>query len=350
MRKKNNIIVYFLCISIFLTLLGKSSYALEAACHNFTLCKEKAARGDSEAEYKIAVMYDLGEGISSDPNQAYAWYLKAANHGHKIAEFRMGEYYSLGKYVPRDYKMAAKWYQKSLSHGHIMANSRLWQLAKLGHIDYGSAGQNVKGTGFYINNNQLVTNFHVAHQCARIELINPYFTRAARVIYSDEYNDLAILKSDNSVDNFLTISNDAAKEWDEVFVASSSGKELKIKPTKVIHPNITQKERIKNKNKVVSRIKLVGVSNSGDSGSPLLSDSGEVIGVLSGGVRLSRTTIDSEVSYDVAIHLSGLKLLMDSNKLKYNVGNDLNAKMNKGSRLENSKLLEKSIVEVICVH
>ena len=45
-----------------------------------------ANRGDSIAQYNLAYMYENGEGIEKDIDQAIYWYKKAAEQGDKEAQ------------------------------------------------------------------------------------------------------------------------------------------------------------------------------------------------------------------------------------------------------------------------
>ena len=62
----------------------------------------KAERGDREAEYKLALAYDVGIGAPQDLEQAAAWYERAAEQGHAGAQFSLGLMYGNGRGVPQD--------------------------------------------------------------------------------------------------------------------------------------------------------------------------------------------------------------------------------------------------------
>ena len=68
-----------------------------------------ADKGDAEAEFRLGAMYDRGEGLLAQPNQAAKWYLKAADQGYSPAQFALGMLYASGRGVLQDYIEAHKW-------------------------------------------------------------------------------------------------------------------------------------------------------------------------------------------------------------------------------------------------
>ena len=44
----------------------------------------KANAGDANAQFKIGVLYDLGQGVQHDNQQAAVWYRKAAEQGYTM--------------------------------------------------------------------------------------------------------------------------------------------------------------------------------------------------------------------------------------------------------------------------
>ena len=52
--------------------------------------REKAGRGDAEAQYQLGAMYYNGNGITKDKSEALRWYRKAAEQGHVLAGVAVG--------------------------------------------------------------------------------------------------------------------------------------------------------------------------------------------------------------------------------------------------------------------
>ena len=55
-------------------------------------------------------MYYLGDGIAKDYNEAYKWYILAAEQGFASAQFNLGLMYDNGHGVAQNYNEAFKWY------------------------------------------------------------------------------------------------------------------------------------------------------------------------------------------------------------------------------------------------
>lgn len=50
-----------------------------------------ANRGNAEAQYRLGVMYETGEGVDWDDYEARKWYLKAAEQGLPKAQYRLSQ-------------------------------------------------------------------------------------------------------------------------------------------------------------------------------------------------------------------------------------------------------------------
>lgn len=92
---------------------------------DFKTLLELAENGDVEAQYKIALKYDLGKGVAENIDEALKWYLKAAEEGDALAQYRLGLLYSSGQKVPKDMDKAVKWYGKSAAQGNTWAHLNL---------------------------------------------------------------------------------------------------------------------------------------------------------------------------------------------------------------------------------
>jgi len=61
----------------------------------------EAQRGNSEVQYRIGVIYNIGLGVPQDYDLAAQWYLKAADQGHGGAQLKLSTLYFNGQGVPR---------------------------------------------------------------------------------------------------------------------------------------------------------------------------------------------------------------------------------------------------------
>jgi len=85
----------------------------------------KVANGDADAQYRLARMYERGEGVSRDNTEALEWYRKAADQGHAEAQFTLGVMYKRGQGVPQDNTEALKWYHKAADQGEVRSQGML---------------------------------------------------------------------------------------------------------------------------------------------------------------------------------------------------------------------------------
>jgi len=76
-----------------------------------------AQKGDAEAQYKLAGMYRLGQGVEKDMEKALRWIEKSALQGHAQAQLSLGRLYALGDDVPRDIRLAIYWLDMAAVQG-----------------------------------------------------------------------------------------------------------------------------------------------------------------------------------------------------------------------------------------
>ncbi|HEX5635667.1 MAG TPA: tetratricopeptide repeat protein, partial [Gammaproteobacteria bacterium] len=67
---------------------------------------ELAIKGDSEAQYMLAVMVRNGHGVDRDLSQAFKWFFKAAQNKHIKAQYEVGMCYKNGLGVQKDMAQA----------------------------------------------------------------------------------------------------------------------------------------------------------------------------------------------------------------------------------------------------
>lgn len=170
------------------------------------------------------------------------------------------------------------------------------------------------GSGFFINDKgQLITNHHVINQCD----INYLYYKGQRhkliIVGEDKTNDLAILDSSISPNNFLKINQSDAFLLDDVIAAGFPlGKNISssIKTTK---GSITS---LAGYGDNYSNFQTDAALNQGNSGGPILNKSGNVIGVAVA-VFGKNDGIDS---FNFGIKSSVLQTFMNSLNIDYSIG------------------------------
>ena len=65
-----------------------------------------ATQGNAQAQFKLGVMYESGEGVIKSQKEAAKLFLLSAQQGNAQAQFRLGRMYCSGRGVPEEIKMA----------------------------------------------------------------------------------------------------------------------------------------------------------------------------------------------------------------------------------------------------
>jgi hypothetical protein len=92
--------------------------------------RDHADKGDAQAQNKLGVMYDMGQGVPVDYAEAVKWYRKAADQGNPTAQYNLGYSYEFGHGVPQDDVQAYKWLSLAVAHGDNTAPSAREYLEK----------------------------------------------------------------------------------------------------------------------------------------------------------------------------------------------------------------------------
>ena len=92
---------------------------------HFREVKAKAKSGDPNAELELGSLYDTGNGVIIDHEEAVGWWMKAADRGLAVAENNIAAAYTTGLGVPRDYEKSAEWYRKAADQSNTTAQAEL---------------------------------------------------------------------------------------------------------------------------------------------------------------------------------------------------------------------------------
>jgi hypothetical protein len=79
----------------------------------------------AEAQYAIAMLYWLGQGVNQDTASSVVWLKEAANLNHAGAQTKLGFLYLSGQDVPRNEFEAFKWLQMAAQQGNVDAQYNL---------------------------------------------------------------------------------------------------------------------------------------------------------------------------------------------------------------------------------
>jgi hypothetical protein len=79
--------------------------------------RRAAENGHVPSHYRLATLYELGQGAPKDHAEAMAWYRRAAEHGHVKAMHNLAVLSVLGDRRSANYLTAAKWFSEAAEHG-----------------------------------------------------------------------------------------------------------------------------------------------------------------------------------------------------------------------------------------
>lgn len=80
-----------------------------------------AEGGDVTAQYRLGIMYDLGQGVQRDTTQAEHWLRLAAVQGHAEAQFALGLLYEVGRGGHWSPAESRWWIRQAANQGHLEA-------------------------------------------------------------------------------------------------------------------------------------------------------------------------------------------------------------------------------------
>ena len=91
----------------------------------FEDAKKLGEQGNAVDQINLAVMYEDGNGVPKDFEQALYWYTKAAEQGNSDAQYYIGFFYYEGDGVPQDSEKGLYWLTKAAEQGYVEAQKKL---------------------------------------------------------------------------------------------------------------------------------------------------------------------------------------------------------------------------------
>ena len=113
-----------LVIALILLFANSAHAQFDAAPSAVDSIKERAQRGDPEAQFNLASFYDKGDvlyGVTQDFAEASRWYTRAAMQGHALAALGLCRLFDQGFGVPQNYAEASRWCRKAAEAGNAAA-------------------------------------------------------------------------------------------------------------------------------------------------------------------------------------------------------------------------------------
>ena len=91
----------------------------------FELWMPLAEEGNSSAQVSIGLMYNQGNGVEEDENEAAKWYALASEQGYAPAKWRLAMLYYHGSGLEQNYKKAADLYLSAAKQGDVYSQKAL---------------------------------------------------------------------------------------------------------------------------------------------------------------------------------------------------------------------------------
>ncbi|MBL0319827.1 MAG: trypsin-like peptidase domain-containing protein [Alphaproteobacteria bacterium] len=183
------------------------------------------------------------------------------------------------------------------------------------------------GTGFYVQPNYVITNNHVVESCQTIALRRKDGFKPAMVIASDTRNDLALLKTDAQPEAIASLRSNSEISIGEPVSVIGYPKEhgLTGDYTTARGKVLDLSGPLRDDN----RIQFSDMVEKGNSGGPLIDESGNIIGVVVGKVNYYEMDVDLKQHSDakpvkttgIAINLPTLRTFLDRNHIYYERNN-----------------------------
>jgi len=84
-----------------------------------------AERGDTEAQYRVALLYYEGNGVKQSQAEALRWFLKAAESGHRESQYLAGFCIFNGHGIEPDPAQSIQWFTRAADSGEVEAQRQL---------------------------------------------------------------------------------------------------------------------------------------------------------------------------------------------------------------------------------
>ena len=87
--------------------------------------RHAADQGDAAAQSRLGSLYETGQGVRQDYDEAVKWYRLAADKGNISAIYNLGMFHAYGKGVRQDYVEAARLFRLCRNLSHCLQGTEL---------------------------------------------------------------------------------------------------------------------------------------------------------------------------------------------------------------------------------
>jgi len=305
---------------------------------------QKCAGIDSRCTFALGRLYEAGHGVSGNYAEAKRWYERAVALDHNgLAMNSLGSMYEKGEGVPQDFIQAHMWF--NLEAG-IMGSTNRDRLAKLMTPEQIARAQDLardwtarhsneapenpdaapkvdaaasSGSGFFVDRNgHLLTNYHVIDGCHSLRAEIGGESRTLSVVSFDRSNDLALLKSEGVATAAATFSeNRSARLGQSIIAVGYPLRGLLASGAKITAGNVSALAGVADDTRM---LQITAPVQPGNSGGPVLDESGNVIGVIVAkldALKLAQATGDIPQNVNFAIKGVIAQSFLETNGVTY---------------------------------
>ena len=297
---------------------------------------ERAAvqgRPSIQFEYGRFLLYGV-EGSSTELREGSVWILKAAESGYPAAQKLISSLYGIGRGVPKDLRLAYFWALLAATDGDpqnaayrdtvervlpatdrysVQDAARQWRPSAApphgGETPRAPASSGlVTGTAFAVGASKLITNHHVVSGCTAILVDGSYRGSVER---ADGKNDLALVAIDGVLPSVATLRPTSA-ELGETVTAVGYPLQGVLSGPSATNGNVSSLAGPGGDSRLLA---FTAPIQPGNSGGPLLDESGRVVGVVVSklnALRMAEKTGDVPQNVNFAISARVLTSFLDS--------------------------------------
>jgi len=172
------------------------------------------------------------------------------------------------------------------------------------------------GTGFYINDNTIISNYHVVRTCNYISI-----GKEERLVVNatDQVNDITVLESKRNPDAFLRLSGNP-KLGNNIFAAGYPYNDI-LKNFNFTSGNVSS---LMGPGSNISEFQFTAPVQPGNSGGPILNSKGGVVGITVSGLGAKfaelADTLPQNINFGIKVGV--LKDILTEQGIKYLEGNE----------------------------